>query len=86
MAFLANNLSAMAHGNGQTWWQYKNTADAKTTIDTVGYFNDAAPMLKVHDLMFVIASDGYGWFAVNANDGAIVDLTDATSLVTTDTR
>ena len=50
--------AAMVNADGQTWWQYKSAADTKATIDTTGYFNDVANMLKVNDPMFVIASDG----------------------------
>lgn len=84
MAFDKSHLAAMVNADGQTWWQYKFTADTKATIDTTGYFNDVANMLKVNDLMFVIASDGWGFFVVNANDGTTVDITDGTAVGATD--
>ena len=85
MAFDKAHLSAMAHGDGQTWWQYKST-DTKNAIDTVNYFNDAASMLKVNDLMYIIASDAVALVYVNANDGTTVDVSDGTTISATDTR
>jgi len=44
MAYDPNNLSALTYANGFTLWHYK-TPDSTTTVDTSGYFNEAAGML-----------------------------------------
>ncbi len=76
MAFDQSHLAAMVHADGQTWWQYKST-DPANTITTSGYFNNAAAMLKVGDLVFVLSGTGNNtgsFHVVRANDGTTVDL------------
>ncbi len=76
MAFDNTHLSAMAHGDGQTWWQYKSTADNRLTIAGANYFNTASGMLAANDLIYVIAADAVGFMAVTANDGTTVTVSD----------
>ena len=94
MAYNATYLTLMAHGAGQQWWSYR-TADTPATVDTAGYFGGAAvAMLKVGDLIFVQQVDdpaapgsvtAAGWHLVLSNDGATVDVSNATAVATADT-
>jgi hypothetical protein len=51
MAFKPSDLSALAYANGFTLWHYRTT-DSSTTVDTTGYFNQAAGILRVGDFIF----------------------------------
>lgn len=51
MAFRKKDLSMLAYANGFTLWHY-TTVDAAADVDTAGYFNDAADMLRVGDMLF----------------------------------
>jgi hypothetical protein len=94
MAYDAKHLTLMAHGAGQQWWSYR-TADAPATVDSAGYFTGEAPaMLKLGDLIFVQQVDdpaapasvtAAGWHLVLSNDGATVDVSNATAVATADT-
>ena len=85
MAYNASNLSALTYANGFTLWHYK-TPDAAAVVDSSGYFNDAAAMLRVGDFIFananISATMQSGVFIVNSNSGGVVDVT---AFVTTDT-
>jgi hypothetical protein len=50
MAYSPNNLSVLAYANGFTLWHY-TTTDTAATTDTTGYFNGAADMLRVGDMI-----------------------------------
>ena len=54
MAYDASNLSALTYANGFTLWHYK-TPDTAAVVDTTGYFNEAASMLRVGDFIFANA-------------------------------
>jgi hypothetical protein len=88
MAYDASNLSALTYANGFTLWHYK-TADTAPVVDSTGYFNEAASMLRVGDFIFanadIEATMQSGLFIVNSNSGGVVDVTDITAFVTTDT-
>lgn len=77
MAFDSKNLSALSYANGFTLWHYKSP-DAPTTIDTTGYFNTAANMMRVGDFIFANANtDGAlesGVLIVKSNNGGVVDV------------
>ena len=64
--------------------------DTDTVISTAGYFSGAADILKVGDVINVLAdSDGtpvYGRVLVNANSGGVVDVSDIEAFTTTDTE
>jgi hypothetical protein len=81
MAYDSSNLSALTYANGFTLWHYK-TPDAAAAVDTAGYFNPAAGMLRVGDFIFANASTGgtvqSGVFIVASNAGGVVDVTDIT--------
>ncbi len=88
MAYSAKDLSVLAYANGFTLWHY-TTVDTAATVDTVDYFNDAADMLRVGDMMFAnVDTDGTaqaGIFLVNAVSGGIVDTANMTQVGGSDT-
>jgi len=55
MAYLSKDLSVLAYANGFTLWHY-TTPDAAAIVDATGYFNAAAPMLRVGDIVIINAS------------------------------
>lgn len=87
MAYNAANLSRVSGGSGWSWWYYSST-DAIADINTVGYFNDAAGMLKVNDYMVIASSTGgtpvISHAYVNANSGTVVDIIDGVAITATD--
>ena len=81
MAFASRDLSVLAYANGFTLWHY-TTPDAAAAVDTLGYFNAAADMLRVGDM--VLANTGVGGtpaagvLVVAANAAGSVDVTNLT--------
>lgn len=71
-------------------WSYA-TIEAKAAVDTAGYFNGAAKLLKVGDLIYAITGAGSGGtlaaalLVVNSNTGTVVDVVDGTAITMTDT-
>ena len=88
MAYDASNLSALTYANGFTLWHYK-TPDTAPVVDSTGYFNNAAAMLRVGDFIFanadINASMQSGVFIVASNSGGVVDLSDITAFGAVDT-
>ncbi len=88
MAYDPKNLSALTYANGFTLWHYK-TPDPAATVDSAGYFNGAASMLRVGDFIFANADiDGTvesGVFIVRSNAGGVVDVADITGFGLTNT-
>ncbi len=86
MAFNSANLTALCYGNGFTLWHYTST-DAIATVNTSGYFNDAANMMAVRDVVIVCDSDTptTSFVSVLSNDGSTVDVSDGTAIAETDT-
>lgn len=84
MAFDRTNLaldSASMNSGSPRRWTYVTTADAQATINTAGYFNDAADILSVGDV--IVAKDSaasYDEYFVNANDGSTVDVDNGTAI------
>ena len=90
MAYSSTGLSAAGGqskaGNAPQLWTY-SSADAIATVNTSGYFNSAASLLKVGDLIYVFDTTntlGHLVF-VNANSGTVVDVTDGLAVTSTDT-
>lgn len=86
MAYSVNGLMLVAGskaGNAPQVWTYQS-ADAIGDIDGAGYFNSAASILKVGDLIYVYSGVGgspaFGFVVVNANDGTTVDVTSVTAI------
>jgi len=89
MAFQARNLSVIAYANGFTLWHY-TTVDPAATVDTEGYFNEAAEMLRSGDMILAnvdtdAATPAAGILLVNQNAGGVVDVADMTAVGAADT-
>jgi hypothetical protein len=73
MAFASKDLSVLAYANNFTLWHY-TTPD--TSVVTAGYFNQAASMMRVNDLIISnIATGGSAstvFYIVTANTGSAV--------------
>jgi hypothetical protein len=91
MAYLASGLNTIGGqskaGSAPQMWSY-TTPDAIADVNTAGYFNGAASLLKVSDIIFCYTSSG-GTAAmsivwVNANSGTVVDVTNGTTVDATD--
>lgn len=72
-------------GNAPQMWSY-TSADAIATVNTSGYFNDAADLLKVGDLMYVRDSNTptASLVIVLSNTGTVVDVSDGTTISVAD--
>ena len=88
MSYLSKDLSVLAYANGFTLWHY-TTADLAATVDTSGYFNTAATMLRVGDIIVAnLDTDGTpqaGLYFVSSNSGTVVDVNDLTQIGSADT-
>lgn len=80
MAFLSKDLSVLAYANSFTLWHY-TTFDS--SVITAGYFNNAASMLRVNDLIIVnLDTDGTPstvFYVVSANTGSVVTVSTFTA-------
>jgi len=56
--FAVRNFSILAYANGFTLWHYKAGKAQINDVMATGFFNDAADMLSVGDLVMVSAADG----------------------------
>lgn len=87
MAYASKDLSVLAYANGFTLWHY-TTVDLATDVDTAGYFNTAADMLNVGDIIVANTdTDGTptsGFFLVNSNASGVVDVADMTAVGSSD--
>ena len=88
MSYQSKDLSVLAYANGFTLWHY-TTADLDTLVDDGGYFDDAADMLRVGDMIMAnLDTDGTpkaGLYLVNANANGTVDVADLTQVGSADT-
>jgi hypothetical protein len=83
-----NTHGASKSGNAPSMHTY-STADAIADVNTAGYFNAIASLLRVGDIIFCFTSTG-GTAAmsivwVNSNSGTVVDVTDGLTVTATDT-
>jgi N-acetylmuramic acid 6-phosphate (MurNAc-6-P) etherase len=87
MAFTPASLTRLAGASGVSLWHYA-TADAIADVNTAGYFNAAANMLNVNDVIITVTSTGttpvVGHTYVNANSGTVVDVVDGVAIANTD--
>ncbi|HEY0835129.1 MAG TPA: hypothetical protein VGE72_14590 [Azospirillum sp.] len=84
MAFLSKDLSVLAYANGFTLWHYV-TGDAHGDVDTAGYFNGAADMLRAGDMILANTGGGVGGiFLVSASAAGAVDVANLTQVGATD--
>jgi hypothetical protein len=76
MAYIASDLSVLAYANNFTLWHY---ATIDNSVTTTGYFNSAAGMLHVNDLIIAnIDTDGTPstkFYIVTGNTGTAVTIT-----------
>jgi len=88
MAFEIKNLSVLAYANGFTLWHY-TTPDAASAVDNSGYFNAAADMLHVGDMVLAnvatAATPQNGVFAIVSVANGVVDLANMTVFDASDT-
>jgi hypothetical protein len=88
MAFRSDNLSALAYANGFTLWHYKTT-DLATDVDTTGYFNGAAAVVRTGDFVILnsnlSATPAAGFVVVTSNVGGVVDVANLTNMAATNT-
>jgi hypothetical protein len=86
MAYSASGLTNMASGGGYNMWFY-SSVDALSVVRASGYFNNAASMMNVGDVVFVYDNNAptLGISVVLSNDGSTVDIADGTAITVTDT-
>jgi hypothetical protein len=77
MAFLSKDLSVLAYANNFTLWHF-TTPDLQATVIAAGYFNNAASMVRVNDLIITTMNTGGTpatvFYIVTANNGATVTI------------
>jgi hypothetical protein len=85
MAYAASGLARIGGDSNGSLWMY-TSADAIATVNTAGYFNSAANMLAVRDLIIVCDTNVPTTNFVNvlSNTGTVVDVSDGTAVVETD--
>ncbi len=83
MAFKSQDLSVIAYANGFTMWHY-SSIDITSAIDNAGYFNEAASMLRIGDVIFINSDmdnvTATGIATVNQNQNDTVDVANITAL------
>lgn len=88
MAYKSRDLSVIAYANGFTLWHY-TTEDSAATVDTSGYFDEAADMLRIGDMILANTSTGGGLSSgilhVSTNTAGSVDVDNMTAVGGTDT-
>lgn len=76
MSYKSDNLSVLAYANNFTLWHY-TTAD--TAVTGAGYFNSAASMLRVNDLIITNIDTADTpetiFYVVTGNTGSVVTVT-----------
>ena len=85
MAYSATGLSRLAGSSNMNLWSYV-TADAIATVNTEGYFNSAANMLAIRDVIIVADTNTptTSFVSVLSNTGTVVDVSNGTAIVETD--
>lgn len=77
-------------GNSPQIWSY-TTTDAAATVDTSGYFNSVASLLKVGDIIFRVTTSGSSvstagqHVVMSISAAGVVDVSDTTALTVTNT-
>jgi hypothetical protein len=85
MAFASSGLTRVGGDSNGSLWMYR-TADAIATVNTAGYFNSAANMLGLRDLIIVQDTNAptTSFVTVLSNTGSVVDVSDGTAVAETD--
>ena len=86
MAYSLDGFYADPRGGGVRIHTY-SSADAIATTRAVGYFNDLSDILNVRDIIFVVDTATPTTYMVNvlSNAAGVVDVSDGTVIVETDT-
>ena len=85
MAYAASGLTRLGGDSNGSLWRY-TTTDAIATVNTANYFNDAANMLAVRDLVIVHDTNvpTTNFVTGLSNNGTAVDVSDGTAVAETD--
>ena len=85
MAYAASGLCRINGDSNWNFWTY-NTTDAIAAVNSANYFNDAANMLKVRDVIIVKDTNTptTNFVTVLSNNGSAVDVSDGTAIAETD--
>ena len=85
MAYSASGLTRIGGDSNGSLWRY-TTTDPIATVNTEGYFNDAANMLAVRDLVMVHDTNAptTNFVTVLSNTGTVVDVSDGTAVAESD--
>ena len=85
MAFASSGLTRIGGDSNGSLWMY-TAADAIAAVNTAGYFNSAANMLDVRDLIIVRDTNAptTSFCSVLSNTGTVVDVSDGTAVAETD--
>jgi len=85
MAYSASGLTRINGDSNGSLWRY-TTTDAIATVNTEGYFNSAANMLAVRDLIMVHDTNvpTTNFVTVLSNTGSVVDVSDGTAVAEAD--
>jgi hypothetical protein len=85
MAYAAAGLHRIGGASGVNLWIYQTT-DAIAAVNSANYFNSAANMLNVRDLIIVQDTNTptTSFVSVLSNNGSAVDVSDGTAVAETD--
>ena len=85
MAYASAGLTRIGGASNGDLWFY-TTTDAIAAVITEGYFNDAANMLAVRDVIIVADTNTptTSFVSVLSNTGSVVDVSDGTAIAETD--
>ena len=85
MAYASAGLTRIGGASNGDLWFYTPT-DAIAAVNTEGYFNDAANMLAVRDVIIVADTNTptTSFVSVLSNTGSVVDVSDGTAIAETD--
>lgn len=87
MPFTPASLTRLAGASGVNLWHY-TTADTIADVNTTGYFNSAANMMNLNDVIIAVTSTGttpvVSHTYVNSNTGTVVDVVDGVAITATD--
>ena len=85
MAYAASGLTRIGGASNGDLWFY-TTTDAIAAVNSEGYFNSAANMLSVRDVIIVADTNTptTNFVSVLSNTGTVVDVSDGTAIAETD--
>ena len=85
MAYSSAGLDRLSGTSNGSLWRY-TTTDTIATVNSAGYFNSAANMLAVRDLIMVHDTNAptTNFVTVLSNTGSVVGVSDGTAVAETD--